>query len=222
MPAMSHVSGNSVDDERPITCLIAEDHALMRQAVAACLREAPAIELVGSAPDGETLLDLIPRRKPDAVITDLHMPGMNGIEVCRAVAERHPAVRVVLYTGDDDVDMLESALEAGASGFVVKSGPPSDLVRALRVAMKSQVYIDSSLVGALLARRAEPRRSPFSGRELEVLGLLTEGHTTDQIAAMLFLSPATVRSYAESAMHKLDARNRPHLVAKALRMGLLR
>jgi two-component system response regulator DesR len=88
--------------------------------------------------------------------------------------------------------------------------------------MKSQVYIDSSLVGALLARRAEPRRNPFSSRELEVLGMLTEGRTTDQIAGMLFLSPATVRSYAESAMRKLDARNRPHLVAKALRMGLLR
>jgi DNA-binding NarL/FixJ family response regulator len=219
---MSHVSGISTDRQGPISCLIAEDHELMRQAVAACLREAPAIELVGSAPDGETLLDLIPRRKPDAVITDVHMPGLDGLAVCRVVAERFPQVRVILYTGDDDLDILEEALEAGASGFVVKSGPPSDLVRALRVAMKSQVYIDSTLVGALLARRAEPRRNPFSGRELEVLGLLTEGHTTDQIAAQLFLSPATVRSYAESAMHKLEARNRPHLVAKALRMGLLR
>lgn len=211
-----------VDPQKPITCLIAEDHALMRDALAAFLREDPAVQVLGSAGDGEALLGLVERRRPDVVVVDAHMPRLDGLGVCRALAESASDVKVVLYTGDEDVDLLEAALEAGAAGFVVKSGPPADLVRAMRVAVGGQVYIDSSLVSALLHRRGERARNPFSSREQEVLGLLAEGHTTDEVAGMLFLSPATVRSYAESAMHKLDARNRPHLVAKSLRMGLLR
>jgi DNA-binding NarL/FixJ family response regulator len=211
-----------MEPPKPVTCLIGEDHALMREALTACLRGTPEVHVLGVAPDGQALLGLIERRRPDIVIADVHMPRLDGIEICRAVAERFPEARVILYTGDEDVDMLETALEAGASGFVVKSGPPTDLLRAIRVAMKGQVYIDSSLVSALLARRGEKRRSPFSGREMEVLGLLAEGWTTNEVAGILYLSPATVRSYAESAMHKLDARNRPHLIAKSLRMGLLR
>jgi DNA-binding NarL/FixJ family response regulator len=213
---------NVVDAQKPITCLIADDHALMRQAVAAYLRAETGIELLGAASDGQGLLELVERRSPDVVIADAHMPRLDGIGVCREVAASFPEVRVILYTGDEEVELLETALEAGASGFVVKSGPPAELLRAMRVAMEGRVYIDSSLVGLLLERRSERTRNPFSGRELEVLGLLAEGHTTDEVARRLFLSPATVRSYAESAMHKLDARNRPHLVAKSLRMGLLR
>jgi DNA-binding NarL/FixJ family response regulator len=211
-----------VETPKPITCVIAEDHVLMRDAIVATLRAEPGIELLGAAADGEALLPLIERRKPDVVIVDAHMPRLDGLAVCKEIAQRFPEVRVIFYTGDEDVDLLETALDAGAKGFVVKSGPPSDLIRALLVAMDGRVYIDASLVNGLLERQGERKRNPFSGRELEVLGLLAEGYTTDQVAQELFLSPATVRSYAESAMHKLDARNRPHLVAKSLRMGLLR
>lgn len=205
-----------------ITCIIADDHALMRAAVRACLRADPGLEVVGEADDGQALLDLVERRQPAVVVADAHMPRLDGIEVCRRVSERFPRTRVVLYTGDEDVELLETALEAGASGFVVKSGPPTDLARAIGIAMEGRVYIDSSLIGALLDRRERASRNPLSPRELEVLGLLAEGHTTAEVAQQLFLSPATVRTYAENAMHKVDARNRLHLVVKALRMGLLR
>ena len=215
-------NGDSVDPQKPITCLVADDHALMRQAVTAFLRSQPGFVLAGSAPDGQALLELVERRPTDVVIADAHMPRLDGIGVCRAISARFPDVRVILYTGDNETELVETALEAGAKGFVVKAGPPSDLMRAIRLAMEGRVYIDSSLVSGLLERQASGSRDPFSGRERQVLGLLAEGHTTDEVAKELFLSPATVRSYAESAMHKLDARNRPHLVAKSLRMGLLR
>lgn len=211
----------TVATDEPITCLIADPHPLMRRAVAACLRAEPDVEVTGDVADGQALLPLVERRRPDAVIVEVDMPRLDGLGVCRALVRPH-GVRVVLYTGNEDIDVLEAALEAGAAGYVLKSGAPAEIARALRVAVGGRVYIDAVLASTLIGRREQLPQNPFTSRELEVLALLADGHTTDEIAGTLFLSPATVRSYAEAAMRKLDARNRSHLVAKSLRAGLLR
>lgn len=192
----------------PITCLIAEDHDLMRQALAAWLRADPAVEVLGEAPDGVVLLDLVERHRPDVVIADAHMPRLDGVDVCRALAGDFPGVHVILYTGEAEVELVEAALEAGASGFMVKAGAPTELVHAMRVALAGQVFIGASLVGDVLARYGARSGSPLTGRELQVLGLLGEGRTTDEVADELLLSAAAVRSCAEGAMSRLDGGGR--------------
>lgn len=204
-----------------ISCLVADDHVLLRKALVEVLRQEPDIEVIGEAAGGEEVLAQVARRRPQAVVLDAFMPTLTGIEVCQQLAASDPEVAVVLYTGYDDLDLLERALDAGAKGFVLKSGQPSDVARALRVAHSGQVYVDAAMAGALLHRRFERSDPLLSKREHEVVTLLAEGHTTEETAAILVLSPATVRTYAENAMHKLEARNRPHLIAKYMRLGLL-
>lgn len=205
----------------PITVLVGDDHPLLRKALSEVLRAEGDIQIAGEAQDGEQVLALAERRRPDAVVIDAHMPGLGGIEVCRRLATDAPAVTVVIYTGDDDLGLLEEALEAGARGYVLKTGRPRDVAQALRMACAGGVYIDPALGGALLHRRFVRSEQVLSKREHEVLALLADGCTTEEAAQTLFLSPATVRTYAEKAMHKLEARNRPHLVAKSIRLGLL-
>jgi DNA-binding NarL/FixJ family response regulator len=208
-------------EAQKISCVIGDDHAVVRKGLVEYLRAEADIQVLGEAADGAEALALAERRAPDVLVLDVHMARVTGVEVCREVVARGLPTKVVLYTGYDDVELLDEALEAGAAGFVVKSGPPADVARALRFAMAGQIYVDASLAGALVRRRAAPVRRLLSQREEEVLGLLADGCTTDEAAGRLFLSPATVRTYAESAMHKVEARNRAHLVAKSLRMGLL-
>jgi DNA-binding NarL/FixJ family response regulator len=208
-----------VEPAQPITCLIAEDHDLMRQALAAWLRADPGVELLGAASDGEALLELVEQHRPRVVVADARMPRLDGLGVCRAVAGRFPDVHVILYTGGDDADLVEAALDAGASGFMVKAGAPSELVRAMRVALGGQVYVESPLLAGVLARQASRAGTPFAARELQVLGLLGEGRTAGDIARELRLSAATVRSCAAGAIGRLDPGGR---LAGSLRLGLLR
>jgi DNA-binding NarL/FixJ family response regulator len=205
----------------PITCVIGDDHAALRQGLIAFLQSEPDIRVVGEATTGEEALALAQRRLPDVLVLDVHMANADGVEICRQAGALGLATRVILYTGSEDVDLLDAALEAGACGYVVKSGPPGDLVRAVRTAMEGRVYVDASLAGALFSRRSAPQRQLLSAREEEVVHLLADGNTTDETARELFLSPATVRGYTESAMRKVEARNRVHLIAKSVRMGLL-
>ncbi len=210
-----------MDQQEQITCVIGDDHPLLRKALGEALRGEPDISIAGEASDGQEVLALVERRRPDVVVIDAHMPRLGGIDVCRRLAEGGSPVRTVFYTGDDDVALLEEALDAGAGGYVLKSGSPREVAQALRMAVDGQVYIDAALAGALLHRRFARPEQLLSKREHEVLRLLAEGCTTEETARSLFLSPATVRTYAENAMHKLEARNRPHLIAKSIRLGLL-
>jgi DNA-binding NarL/FixJ family response regulator len=200
--------------------VVGDDHEALLRGLVAVLEAEDDIKVIGQARDGRGILELAERRRPDVTIVDIAMPGLDGIEVCRDLAARARPTSVVLYTGSSQPEVLQSALDAGARGFVLKSGPPQDLVRAVRAASAGLTYIDATLGASLITRR-RAIAAVLSEREAQVLQLLANGHTTESAATALFLSPATVRSYVENAMHKLDARNRVHAVATALRMGLL-
>lgn len=204
-----------------ITCLVGDDHAALRKGLVSLLEAERDISVVGQAEDGPAALALAERRCPDITIVDLRMPGMDGVEFCREVASSQLDTSVVIYTAFDELEALDMALEAGASGYVLKSGPPHEVVRAVRSVHEGHTYIDPSLAGSLLERRVHQQGSVLSAREREVLQLLADGHTTEAAGRQLYLSPATVRSYAENAMHKLEARNRVQAVANALRLGLI-
>jgi DNA-binding NarL/FixJ family response regulator len=205
-------------DREQITCVIGDDHEALRSGLAALLDAEDDLRVVGQARDGRELLELAERRRPDVMVADIGMPTVDGIAFCREITARPDPPAVVLYTGTAETDVLQSALVAGARGFVVKSGPPQDLVRAIRTVHAGLPYVDGMLGAALFNRRAE---SLLSGRETEVLQHLANGLTTEGVGKELYLSPATVRSYTEHAMHKLGASNRVHAVTTALRMGLI-
>lgn len=208
------------DNEAVIRCVVVDDHEVLRMGLVRALSAADGIEVVGEAGDGLAAVALAERRCPDVVILDLGLPGLDGLEACRRIRAAGEA-RVIAFTGECDPATLDSALDAGAAGFVVKTSPMAELVRAVRVVARNETFVEATLVTALLDRRAAPERSLLSGREAEVLQHLADGLTTDAAASALFLSPATVRSYAETAMQKVGGRNRTHAVAAALRAGLI-
>lgn len=207
-------------DTGMISCVVGDDHALIRKGLVAHLRATPGIQVVGEAADGNAALALIERRRPQAAVLDVHMDGLDGLEICRSVLASGLPTRVVLYTGDDDLGLLDEALLAGARGYVVKTAPLDDIGRAVVSAVSGETFVQPSMVTALLERRSTTQ-GVLSTREHQVLTLLADGLTTDEIGRTLFLSPATVRTYGENAMHKLGARNRPHLVAMGIRQGLV-
>ena len=202
-----------------ITCIVGDDHHTLRDGVVALLDAEDDLRVIGQARDGRELLALAARRRPDVTIVDIGMPSVDGIECCRRLTAHPDGPAVVLYTGNAEPDMLQSALDAGASGFVVKTGPPQDLVRAVRMVHAGLPYVDGRLGASLLAGHTPA--TPLSERESQVLQHLAHGLTTENVGKELFLSPATVRSYAENAMRKLGAHNRVHAVAIALRLGLI-
>jgi len=205
---------------REITCLVGDDHEALRRGLVAVLEAEDDLKVIGQARDGRELLTLAERRRPDVTIVDIGMPTVDGIECCREITARRDPPAVVLYTGNAEPETLRSALDAGALGFVVKSGPPQDIVRAVRAVHAGQPYVDAML-GAFLVERDAGAAPLLSERETQVLQHLANGLTTEGVGRELFLSPATVRSYAENAMRKLEAHNRVHAVAIALRLGLI-
>jgi DNA-binding NarL/FixJ family response regulator len=203
-----------------VRCVVGDDHEALRHGLVALLEAEQDLSVVGQAADGRVALELVERRAPDVAVLDVGMPTLDGIEIAEALAARGLSTQVVLYTAHGDPALVERALDAGARGFVLKSGPPQDLVRAVRAVRDGQLYLDALLAARVLEQRS---RTPtgLSERERQVLGHLADGLTTEAVAGTLFLSPGTVRSYAENAARKLDARNRTHAVAVALRRGLI-
>lgn len=210
-----------MDVQESITCLVGDDHEALRRGLVTLLEAEQDMSVVGQAGSGPEALALTERRCPDVLIIDLRMPDVDGVEICREVARRELPARVVVYTAFDEIEALELALDAGACGYVLKTAPPQELVRAVRMAHSSQQYVDPVLAGKLLEHRGAGAARVLTTREAEVLQLLADGMTTEAAGRQLFLSPATVRTYTENAMHKLEARNRVEAVAKALRMGLV-
>jgi len=207
-------------DTHEISCVVGDDHEALRRGLVAVLDAEHDLRVIGQARDGRELLDIAERRRPDVTIVDARMPKLDGIEFCRAITSRPDPPAVVVYSREDGPEALRSALDAGARGFVVKSGPTQDVVRAVRAVHAGHPYVDARL-GAWLVERRAARTTVLSERESQVLQHLAHGLTTEAVGKELFLSPATVRSYAENAMRKLEAHNRVHAVAIALRLGLI-
>ena len=208
-----------MQDRKKVRCVVCDDHAALRLGLVRALEAAEDIEIVGQAADGDTAIEMITRRKPDVAVVDCFMPGTDGLAVTRACGNE---TKIILYTADDTPAVADSALSAGAAGYLLKRGPLDDVVRAVRTVAGGQRYVDPTLVTALLDHREDEQPSPLTQREAQVLQLLADGKTTQAAAAELFLAPATVRSYVENAMLKLGTHSRTAAVANAMRVGLIR
>ncbi len=211
-----------------ITIVLADDHQVVRKGIRALLEMEPDFQIVGETGDGLEAVQLTIRLRPDVLVLDLMMPGLNGIDVTRQVTRQVPQTRVVLlsmYAGEDYV--LE-ALRNGASGYVLKDASISELIQAIRDAVAGRRYLSPPLaeraIDAYVRQTQESALDPYetlSDREREVLHLAAEGLTSAEIAERLSLSPRTVESHRSSMMRKLGLHTQTDLVRYAIRKGII-
>lgn len=203
-----------------VSCVIADDHPALLEALAAVLGS-EGIDVVARARDGAAALEAIEQFRPATAVLDLVMPELGGIEVARRVSRSVPETGLILYTGHGEQELLVEALDAGASGFVLKESPLTELVRAVKLVAAGQTYVDPVLGPALVRAGANGAHAPLSAREREILRHLADGETNADIAKALAIAPDTVRTYIRRAMHKLDADTRTEAVATALRKSFI-
>lgn len=205
-----------------IRILLADDHPVVREGIRGMLQSYDDIEVVGQAGSGPEAVSLVAVLKPDLVLMDLRMPGGDGVAATRAIAAEHPGTRVVvLTTYETDQDILR-AIEAGASGYLLKDIAPADLARSVRSAAAGETVLATSAASALLGRLQGRGQAPaLSAQEVKVLRLAADGLTNAAIGAELYIGEATVKTYLARAYEKLGVSDRTSAVRRALELGLI-
>ncbi|WP_055482560.1 response regulator transcription factor [Sphaerimonospora mesophila] len=203
-----------------IRLLIADDHPIVRDGIRGMFAGDPGFEVLGEAGDGAQAVELARALNPDVILMDLRMPRMDGVAAIKELARLGIAARIlVLTTYDTDRDVLP-AIEAGATGYLLKDTGRDELIRAVRTAARGEAVLSPSVATRLLGQVRAPA-DPLSARELEVLHLIAEGATNREAAARLFISEATVKSHVLHIYAKLGVNDRAAAVAAAFRRGLL-
>ena len=212
-----------MSEEGPIRVLLVDDHAVVRSGLSAFLLAFDDLELVGEAGSGEEAVRLCDRIRPDVVLMDLVMPGMDGSQATRAIRKKCPSIQVVALTSFKEQDLVEAALEAGAIGYLLKNVSADELAKAIREAHVGRPTLAPEAAQALIQARREPRGLGFdlTEREREVLALLVEGLNNPDIADRLVVSRSTVKFHVSSILSKLGAASRTEAVAVAVKEGLL-
>jgi DNA-binding NarL/FixJ family response regulator len=203
----------------PIRAVVADDHPAVLRSVCDVLIDA-GVDVVGRASNGEEAATKIEATRPTVAVIDVRMPRLNGIEVASQISRTTPETAVILYTAYGDRALLSEALDAGVRGFVLKEAPLQDLTRAVDMVSGGAVYVDPVLAGVLASAESE-RLPQLTKREREVLRLLADGLSNEEIGKRLFLSPETVRTHVLKAMRSLEADTRTQAVAVALRQSLI-
>ena len=211
--------------ERRIRVLVADDHPIYREGLVTALSSLDGVEVAGEAADGHQVVEAARELSPDVVIMDLHMPGMNGIEATRQLAEQAPDVAVLVLTMLEDDESVFAALRAGARGYLVKGAQRQEIARALDAVVEGEL-----IIGSAVARRAQAalaggrtRKGPFEDlteREHEILDLVARGLTNQAIASRLVLSQKTVRNHVSNIFMKLGASDRAAAIVRAREAGL--
>ena len=202
-----------------ITCLIVDDHEVVREGLRLSLSRAPHVRVIGEASDGISAVELAMRRKPDVVIMDVRMPGMDGLEATKELMKRMPDGKVLIFTAYSERSLLSRGLESGAKGYILKEAPHETLVRALEKVAAGDTYVDPALMPAFLA--GKDRDEMLTAREREILQLLADGMSNADVAGKLFISQETVKSHVRHILTKLEADTRTHAVAIALRDAII-
>ncbi|MFF7376380.1 response regulator [Streptomyces massasporeus] len=202
---------------RPIRVLLAEDQGMMRGALALLLGMEDDIEVVAQVAAGDAILDAALAHRPDVALLDIELPGRSGLDAAADLRVRVPGCRVLILTTFDRPGYLRRAMEAGATGFLVKDGPVEELAAAIRRVLAGETVVDPALATAAL--RAGP--NPLTTRECDVLKASADGATVADIAAGLHLSESTVRNYLSSAIGKTGTRNRAEALREARHQGWL-
>jgi len=205
-----------------IRILVADDHAMVRQGLRGFLSTSVDLETVGEATDGTEAVDLAHRLRPDLVLMDLLMPGLDGISATAAIRRELPAVEVMALTGYLEAQMIADALHAGAVGYLLKDTDADELQRAVRAAAAGQVQLSPAVAARLVRDVHVPTNPPqLTRREEQVLVLLARGRANGQIARELHIAPQTVKTHVSSILAKLGAQSRTQAALYAMRTGLV-
>jgi NarL family two-component system response regulator LiaR len=212
-------------ETKSIRLMIVDDHAMVRKGMRAFLSEFDDIQVIGEAADGWKAVELAMHLRPDVVLLDLFMPGLDGIETIRKLIAAQPSLGIVILTAFTSEEKVIDAIRAGAQGYVVKDAQPEELVQAIRTVAMGVPAISPTLAWKMLHRSgAEPvsqRKTALSEREAEVLQLLTKGKTDQEIARQLYLSDVTIRTHVNRILTKLGLQNRVQAALYGVRTGLV-
>jgi DNA-binding NarL/FixJ family response regulator len=214
-----------------ITVVVADDQTLVRHGLHLILDAETDLDVVGEAADGREAVDLVERLSPDVVLMDIRMPGLDGVEACRRLVSARSPTRVLVLTTFGGDEYVYAALRAGASGFLLKTAPPEQLIAAIRTVVRGEALLDPHVLRRLIEGYVEqpppgngpPRAlAPLTEREVDVLREVGRGAANAEIARSLHLSEATVKTYVGRILGKLQLRDRAQMVVAAYESGLIR
>jgi NarL family two-component system response regulator LiaR len=212
-----------------IRVLVCDDQAVVTDGLELILNADPEIQVVGIAHDGAEALLVIAQAKPDLVLMDLKMPGMNGIQATREISQKYPDLKVLVLTTFGDDEWVFDAIRSGAAGYLLKGTPRQELIKAVKGTVAGQSHVDPAVAGKLLSHIAQsPVRQEtgvadeLSERELEILQLLAQGLTNAEIADRLYLTRGTVRNYVSAILAKLGVEDRTQAALIAVKHGLVK
>jgi DNA-binding NarL/FixJ family response regulator len=213
---------------KPVRIILADDHTLVRAGIRALLEKLPGVEVVGEAGDGREVLNLAKLHRPDVVLMDITMPGLNGLEAAERMAKDFPDVRVIILSMHNNEEYYWRALKAGAAGYLLKKAATAELATAVQRVVEGEIYLSQEISKRLVKKfplqGIADRKSPLeqlTGRQREILQLIAEGQNTKQIADILKVSPKTVEYHRMKLMNCLNVHDIPGLVRFALRVGLI-
>ncbi len=202
-----------------ITCLIADDHEVVREGLRLALSRSPHIRVIGEASDGKSAITLTERRRPDVVIMDLRMPDMDGLEATEMILSKTPETAVLIFTAYGERSLMQRGLESGARGYILKETPHETLIRAVEKVAGGDTFVDPALMAEFIAGKGQ--MEVLTPREREILQLLADGMSNVDVAAKLFISQETVKSHVRHILAKLEADTRTQAVAIALREAMI-
>jgi two-component system response regulator NreC len=211
-----------------ITVLIVDDHTIFRSGLQLLLSAESDIEVVGEAQDGASAVEMATSLRPDVVLMDIGMPGMNGFEATRTIKEEISDVNILVLTMHRSDEYFFQMLEAGASGYVLKGAQTDELINAVRAVARGDVFLYPSMAGRLVQQYLKQighdssPASKLTNREREILKLIADGYANNAIAERLVVSPSTIHSHRTNIMSKLNLTTRHELVQYARRLGLIR
>ncbi|MFI7708382.1 response regulator [Nonomuraea sp. NPDC049480] len=205
----------------PIRLLIADDHPVVRDGLSSMFASAPGFEVLGEAADGATAVRLAQELRPDVILMDLRMPGMDGLTAITELTRLGVTARVLVLTTYDTDSHVLPAIEAGATGYLLKDSPREDLLRGARAAAKGESVLSPSVAARLMNRIRTPAPQLLSQRELEILELVAAGNTNREAATRLFITEATIKSHLLNIYAKLGVNDRAAAVTEAFNRRLL-
>lgn len=212
--------------EETIRVLIADDHTLFREGLAALLKSVPGLDVVAIVEDGQRAIELAAKLQPDVILMDLRMPGLNGIEATRQIVAASPHIGVIVVTMFDDDDSVFSAMRAGARGYILKGADQTDILRAIQAVARDEAIFGPSIAARLMNYFNSPQQIPspafpaLTEREREILELIAQGASNAEIASRLTISQKTVRNHVSNIFNKLQVTDRVQAALRARAAGM--
>ena len=224
MPGKNPREVGNMANQTPITVFIADDHAMVREALAAMLSKDPDITVVGQCGDGLHVTKKIRALRPNVAILDITMPGLNGLDVCSEVTRKVKGTYVLILTMHDDEQFIARSIQVGASGYLLKEAAADQLTEAVKRVSRGQLYLGPGIREAVVVRITRNNGDPYDTltvRERQVLQMIAEGLTSRKIAEALNISVKTVDTHRMHLMHKLDIHDKAELIKYAIRRGIV-